>query len=350
MLSSLRLRNFRCIESLDCALGDEVTIFMGDNAQGKTSILESICFLLRLQSPRTSLATEAIKVGQGIFGIAGQFKDRAFQFTFDGKRRRLKIDGEVLNRGDYLDSSGLVVWIGNDDLQLIRGSSEQRRRYLDFAATQLHHSYRPALNAYEKAVRTRNFLLKRDATPNWAQIDAYTKVLLQHGQIITTIRADLVEALQPWSEDAQRSISGRGEVLGIEYHNASTDDFAAALEASRSEELRKRQTLVGPHRDDLKLTISGMPAAQFASEGQQRTIAISMKLAQAKLLEQLRRQAPVLLVDDVFGELDGARRNALLAYLPKDSQKLITTTNLDWADVEMRDAARIYVVEAGTLT
>lgn len=322
---------------------------MGDNAQGKTSILESICFLLRLQSPRTSLAAEAIRVGEKAFGISGEFRGRGYQFAFDGKRRRLKIDGEELKRGDYLESSGLVVWIGNNDLQLISGSGEQRRRYLDFAASQLHPGYRPALKAYEKALRTRNYLLKRDASPNWAQIDAYTKVLIHHGETVTTIRSDLVEALQPWAEDAQRRISGKGEVLVLTYANASGDDFTRSLEESRSEQLRKRQTVVGPHRDDVELTISGMPASQFASEGQQRTIAISMKLAQAKLLEELRREPPVLLVDDVFGELDTARRNALLTYLPAASQKLITTTHLDWADGALKDAARIYAVEQGRI-
>lgn len=349
MLSSVKLRNFRCFESLDCVLGDGISIFMGENAQGKTSILEGICFLLRLQSPRTSLASDVMRVGQDSFAIAGDFNGRGFQVAVKASRRRLKLDGGEIKRGDYLDASGLVVWIGNDDLQLIRGSGEQRRRYLDFAASQLHPGYRPALLAYEKAVRTRNFLLKRDASPNWAQINAYTKILIQHGEFITTMRADLVDSLQPWAEDAQRSISGRGEVLEMGYQNASGEDFTTALEASRDEELRRRQTVVGPHRDDVLLSISGMSASQFASEGQQRTIAISMKLAQAKLLEQLRRQPPVLLIDDVFGELDTVRRNALLNYLPPASQKLITTTHLDWVDTGMKAAARIYQVDAGRI-
>ena len=113
--------------------------------------------------------------------------------------------------------------------------------------------------------------------------------------------------------------------------------------------MRRRQTLVGPHRDDFQLTLHGMPAAQFASEGQQRTIALALKLAQAKLLSALRGAEPVMLLDDIFGELDPARRNALLGYLPEGAQKLITTTHLDWARGTAFDSAEVFQVEAGAV-
>ncbi|MGI9244440.1 MAG: DNA replication/repair protein RecF, partial [Verrucomicrobiales bacterium] len=212
---------------------------------------------------------------------------------------------------------------------------------------QVHPGYRVALRAYERALRARNFLLKRDARPNWDQIDAYSQLLVEHGMVLTKVRRDLVESLSPWADEAQNRVSGRAEPLGLSYQAGGGDDLAASLEAAREEEARRRQTLVGPHRDDVLLTLHGMPAAQFASEGQQRTIALALKLAQAKLLSALRGQEPVMLLDDIFGELDPARRNSLLGYLPVGAQKWITTTHLDWARGTAFESAAVFNVEAG---
>ncbi len=351
MLTTLTLRDFRCFENLECALGEDITLFVGDNAQGKTSILEAACVLLRLQSPRAGAMGEMIRFEQSAFAIVGDYARQRMQLTHDGKRRKMVIDGGEVKKGvDYLAGSGLVVWIGNDDLQLIRGGGDPRRRYLDFIASQLHPAYRPALKTYEKALRSRNWLLKKDASPDWRSIDAYSKLLVEHGTTITTARMDLVDALQPWAEDAQRQVSGAdAELLSLDYLSGAGDDFGSALEDSRDEEMRKRQTLVGPHRDDVGLRVGGRPAGQFASEGQQRTIAVALKLAQARLLEDLTGKPPLLLVDDVFGELDTRRRNALLGYLPANSQKLITTTHLDWADSTVGGAVKLYRVSSGTV-
>jgi DNA replication and repair protein RecF len=350
MLTSLSLRDFRCFDQLHCELGEAVTLFVGDNAQGKTSILEAVCMLMRLQSPRTSGISEMIRFDGRELGIAGHWRGRKLRVASDGKRWKLAVDdGDCGRRADYLAESGLVVWMGNEDLQLVRGGGDARRRYLDFIAGQLHPPYRPALRAYEKALRTRNFLLKRDASPQWRQIDAYTKVLVEHGGILSRVRGDLVESLQPWAAEAQKQVSGRDEALELRYATGWPEgaDLAAAFEASRAEDQRRRQTGVGPHRDDIGLQLNGLAAAPFASEGQQRTLALALKLAQARLLEHLGGRPPLLLLDDIFGELDTLRRNALLAYLPPGSQKLITTTHLDWAAPDFLGEARIHTVAEG---
>ena len=260
----------------------------------------------------------------------------------------MAIDGDVQRRkGDYLANSGLVVWMANDDLNLVRGGGDPRRKYLDFIAAQVHPGYRTALRAYERALRARNFLLKRDARPNWDQIDAYSKLLVEHGTVLKNVRTDLIESLTPWADEAQNKVSGKAEPLELRYQPGGGDDLEASLAASREEEARRRQTLVGPHRDDVILTLHGMPAAQFASEGQQRTVALALKLAQAKLLSAMRREEPIMLLDDIFGELDPARRNALLAYLPEGAQKLITTTHIDWAKGTGFESAKVFNVREG---
>lgn len=332
-LSALRMHQFRCFGSLSCELAEGMNLFTGDNAQGKTSILESVCVLLRLQSPRTASAAELVQFGAETLGIRARMGDVELGYTWKSGKRRLTIDGAACrSTRDYLAASGLVVWMGNEDLQLVRGGSEARRRYLDFAGSQLFPDYRPALRAYEKALRSRNFLLKRDATPSWRQIDAYSEVLVRHGEVLIGRRADLARQLQPWAAEAHLSVGGHREELAIRYVPSVVTSFGEALFASRADELRRRVTVVGPHRDDVALEIDGRSAGQFASEGQQRTLALALKLAQARLLEQRRGTTPVILVDDIFGELDPRRRNALLGYLPVSAQKLITTTHLDWLD------------------
>ncbi|MEX2579185.1 MAG: DNA replication and repair protein RecF [Verrucomicrobiales bacterium] len=348
-LRSLNLNHFRCFESLRLELPPGIVLFHGDNAQGKSSILEAACVLLRLQSPRTPALADCIRFSENAFAVGARLESPdpvELRLQYRASGRRLLVDGENQRRAsDYLRHSSLVVWMANDDLALVRGGSESRRRYLDFMASQLFPAYRPALKAYDRALRSRNFLLKRDASPKWPEIDAYTRLLHDHGRIVTDCRRELIRSLEPHAAAAQADISGSGEALALAYENASgpDDDLARTLADRRDEELRRRQTLAGPHRDDLVLEVDGKPAGKFASEGQQRTVALALKLGQTRLFVDRRDQPPILLVDDVFGELDPARRNALMAAWPEDSQKLITTTHLNWMDERFAGAKRMEV-------
>jgi DNA replication and repair protein RecF len=356
MLRSLQLSQFRCFEALRLELGEGVTLFVGENARGKTSILEAACILLRLQSPRASTIGDVIRFETDAAAVSGEFGDSELRFQYRdgrGKGRTLIVDGETQRRpGDYLRASGRVVWMANDDLALVRGGGDGRRRYLDFIASQLVPAYRPALKAYEKALRSRNFLLKRDAVPKWQEIDAYTQLLVEQAAELTTQRRALVAELLPLAQEAQAVISGQAAgdedlTLGYLAKSGDGDNLSAELLTRRGEEVRRRQTVAGPHRDDLELKINGMPAAKFASEGQQRTLALALKLAQARLFVERGGVPPVLLIDDVFGELDPGRRNALMGAWPKASQKLITTTHLDWLEEAGFSDVKVFQVRDG---
>lgn len=351
VLTSLRLRDFRCFSALQLDLPRGTGLFIGENAQGKTSILEAVCVLLRLQSPRCTGLKELVRFGAEGFGTAGTLGERELRHFSAEAEHRLQIDGEPVKKPSaYLASSGLVVWMGNGDLELISGGGEVRRRYLDFLGSQLYPDYRAALKSVEKALRSRNALLKRDAQPPWREIDAWTEVLITHGTVLTALRADLVHRLGPHAAAAHCAVSGeRAESLTLSWLPGNEPDFAAHLSRLRPDEARRRITLAGPHRDDVQLAINGLPAAAYASEGQQRTIALALKLAQATLLRERRGIAPILLLDDIFGELDPRRRNALLAALPADSQRLITTTHLDWMNTDLRPDA-LFRVCAGEVT
>lgn len=347
-LTSIRLQNFRCYSSLRCALPGGVTLFVGDNAQGKTSLLEAVCVLLRLQSPRCQGVKELARFGTEGFGVAGTLNGRELRHT-GGEVRQLSIDSVTARRpGDYLAASGLVVWMGNGDIELVSGSSEARRRYLDFLGSQVYPEYRTALRSYEKALRARNLLLRRDAVPSWRQVEAWSRVLVEHGLVLRQLRSALVAWLAPEAAAAHRDIGGSDETLTLTYEGGCGENFADQLAAARGEEERRRVTFLGPHRDDIAAVINGLPASRFASEGQQRTIALALKLAQAAVLSAQRREDPILLIDDIFGELDPRRRNALLRALPAGSQKLITTTHLNWLEESFRPDT-IWEVSAGRL-
>ena len=219
--------------------------------------------------------------------------------------------------------------MGNEDLELIRGPGEGRRRYLDFIGAQIDASYRRSWSRYRRALRAKNLLLKT-GRPRDAEIFSYEEILVEHGTVLMEARARLVAELAPLAAEAQRAVSGQDEALTLQYLPASGPDLRESMLQAREREARLRQAVVGPHRDELALRLHGVPAADFASEGQQRTIALALKLAQGALLESRGGKTPIYLMDDIFGELDPGRRNALMAHLPPHAQKWITTTHLDW--------------------
>lgn len=329
MLRDLQLRNFRCFESIAAEFSPGFNFIVGANGQGKTTLLEAVCVLLRLQSQRSSSLAPGVRIGQRSFVVSGHTEEHLLQFYYSALRRKVAFDGiEQRDPSEYLRLAR-VVSFANHDLELIRGPGEVRRRFLDFIGSQVDARYRPALRAYERALRARNALLK-SARPRTREVAAYAEPLVRAGGLLREMRASLVLRLAPFAAASQRAISREEESLVLEYAPGCEEDFAAHLARTRTEEERLRLTTVGPHRDDLRLLVQAMPAAQFASEGQQRTIALALKLAQAQILAEDAPSPPLLLIDDIFGELDAARRNALLAHLPDDSQKLVTATALDW--------------------
>jgi DNA replication and repair protein RecF len=343
--------DFRCFSSLDLEVPEAGAILIGDNAQGKTSILEAICVLVRLHSPRTHRMATLGRIGAKGFGIAGNPWETERQVRHSREGLILKADEEIRpSQSGYLDDGGLVVWMGNEDLELIRGPGEGRRRYLDFLGAQLDADYRRSWSRYRRALRAKNLLLK-EGRPRDAEILSYEEILVEHGSHLMQARARLVAELQPLAAEAQCAISGKDEALTLRYLPASGEDLRESMLLARERETRLRQAVVGPHRDDLDLRLHGMPAAEFASEGQQRTLALALKLAQGKLLERRGGKLPLYLMDDIFGELDPSRRNALMNHLPPQAQKWITTTHLDWLTDQssLGEIARFHVANSTCL-
>ena len=334
MLAELQLRDFRCFETLRVELVPGFNFFLGRNGQGKTSILEAACVLLRLQSQRSPTLAPVVRFGEKAFGVSGRIENHRLDFRFSALRRKVSID-EIEQRtlSEYL-RLGRVVSFANADIELVRGGSDSRRRYLDFLGSQIDPLYRPSLRAYERALRSRNALLK-SAQPRSREIAAYDRPLIEHGTKLGVMRARLVERLAPLAAEAHQQISGVEEILRLQFAPGNEEDFARDLADSQTQELRLRQTIVGPHRDDIELLVQEKKAPQFASEGQQRTVALALKIAQARLFALEEGTPPLLLIDDIFGELDPVRRNQLLANLPGAAQKLVTATTMQWREREI---------------
>jgi DNA replication and repair protein RecF len=340
MLRDLRLRDFRCFEELKFEPSPGLNLVIGGNAQGKTSLLEAACVLLRLQSPRSGSLADAVRFERPGFGLDGHWNERHLNVKFFNSLKAFALDSKLQSRSaDYL-AVARISWISNDDMQLVRGPGSHRRRYLDFLGAQIVPNYLRHLRAYERTLRSRNALLRENRPRR--EIDAFDRTLLESGEALLTMRANLCLDLQPQVAEALRVISGGHEALEISYQPGSRGGFCDALLASREEENRLRMTLVGPHRDEIAIALEGRHAA-FASEGQQRSVALAMKLGQARRLEAASGNPPLFLIDDVFGELDPLRRNSLLGALPTSAQKLVTATTLDW--LEPTEDAATYILD-----
>lgn len=330
LLQNLRLHAFRCFASLDWSIPARGALILGDNAQGKTSLLEALCFALRLDSPRAPRAETLVRHGSQRFGILLATHRETRRVVWEGGRADLRLDNSpCASPAEYLAGAPSAVWFGNGDIAVIRGNAEERRRRLDFLGPQWHPGYRGELARYRHALRSRNALLKQRRA-DAAALRSFTQTTAEYGERVVAMRRRLLDLLLPHLHAAHRRIAGREEPIGLIYRPSTERPLEEAMLASLDEDRRLGFTRYGPHRDDFALLIHGVSAAEFGSEGQQRTLALALQLAHASLLQEETGMPPVLFIDDIFGELDPSRRRAFLAALPSESAAFITTTRDDW--------------------
>ena len=335
-LARLRLRDFRNYRRLDAAFEPGFHVLLGRNAQGKTNLLEAIHLLATLRSFRGVGNAPMARHGQAGWFIGGRIVGTGtheVKSYWSPTERRLTLDNQPVQRlTDYLGTLRTVAFC-SEDAQLVKGAGRGRRRFLDFLLTQTIPAYLPLLQNYMRAVRSRNALLKKKPVDE-AALESFTAEMVKLGNELMKHRRDLMPALAPLVTAAHGRIAPKGEALMVEYQPKVKEDFAGELNRVRTRELTQGTTTIGPHRDEVGLLLDGKAAAEFASEGQKRTVAIALKMAQAEHLAAVHGVAPVLLIDDVMGELDANRREGFLPLLEQcgagRGQVFMTCTEENW--------------------
>lgn len=330
-------------------------LFLGDNAQGKTNLLEAIYLMASLRSFRGVAGSQMVRHGQKGYFVSGQVSSTAWheiKLYWSASERRITLNNQPIRRlSDFLGTLRAVVFC-TEDLQLIKGSAGSRRRYLDFLLVQTHPQYLSLLQSYTRALRSRNALLKQHR-PDVTALDGFTHELVRYGCEIQKMRSELTPRISPIVCQAYQGISRGAESLKVIYLPDVKGDFLVELTRSRGREQVCRFTVVGPHKDDVDLLLDGKSASKFASEGQKRSIAIAMKMAQAEYLDQIHGSPPILLIDDVMGELDVHRRGGLLPLLSRThrshGQVFMTCTEENWPQ-ELGTGLYRWNVEKGILT
>ena len=335
-LAHLRIRDFRNYRQADLDFLPGAHVFLGDNAQGKTNLLEAIYLLATLRSFRGVGGQQMIRhEAKGYFvggTVVGQIT-HDIKAYWSPRERRLQLDGRNIRKlSEYFGVLRAVVFC-TEDLQLIKGAGRGRRRFLDLLLAQTQSGYLPLLLRYTHALRSRNALLKQ-ARVDEGQLEGFTQELVTVGEALISARQALVPRISPLARLAFRRIAADSDELQLEYAPAVKGDFAVALANARSRERSLRTTVIGPHRDDLRMIVNDQEAAQYTSEGQKRTLALALKLAQAEYLAGIHGAPPVLLIDDVMGELDARGRAGFLPLLHQSrrsgGQVFMTCTEESW--------------------
>ncbi len=376
-LTNLHLRSFRNYVNQQVIFNSQKTIIVGNNAQGKSNLLEAVELLATLKSHRTTRDRELILEGavagqvEGIVKRAYGTAELTITFRNQGKRT-VALNKEPLRRQiDFLGNLNAVQF-SSLDLDLVRGAPESRRNWIDGLLVQLEPVYAHILHQYNQVLRQRNALLKAirkqeqdklsrigNIAIDTQQLQLWDVQLAAAGSRVTRRRARVLTRLAPIAQQWHDRISGKTEVLEIAYNpNVQwTEDapekvqqaFLAKIEQRRLAEYHQGKTVVGTHRDEIDFTIDGTPARYYGSQGQQRTLVLALKLAELKLIEEIIGEPPLLLLDDVLAELDLNRQNQLLETIGDRFQTLITTTHIGSFNQNWVDDSQILSIEAGTI-
>lgn len=356
----LKLKNYRNCENLELDLDSKKVLIIGKNAQGKTNILESIYFLSTLKSQRTTNILELINFNARDVEINAEIKKNTeieLNFSYNReKKREIKVN-KLKTRPKEFKNVLKTVLFSTQDLLLLRGTPQDRRDWLDTAISQIYPAYDDRLTKYNKIrIQKNNFL--KDFSGNETLFEVYNEQLTILGSNIIYLRKKFLKEIEKIARQKHSTISG-DEELTIKYDcNFLTSEeeieeisqkFKTKLEERKKEEIQRGQSLVGPHRDDIIFYINNQEGTKFASQGQQRTIVLSLKLAELEIITQKTGEPPILLLDDVLAELDDLRQNYLLKTINKNTQTIITSVDTLLFDEKFLEDVKIYKIKQGKI-
>lgn len=335
-IESIKLNNFRNYEYLKLSLDSGTNIFFGNNAQGKTNILEAVYLCGTTKSHKGSKDKELIRFNEEESHIRMNLNRDDCSYKIDmhlkkNKAKGIAVNGVPIRKASELLGIANFVFFSPEDLNIIKNGPGERRRFIDFELCQLSKVYLFHLSNYNKVVMQRNKLLKDIYFhPEYKEmLDVWDAQMVQFGYKVIEDRAVFIERLNDIIYEIHKKLSGNTENLLISYEkNVSAEEFEAKLKTGREKDLKMKMSMTGPHRDDLCFQVNNIDIRKYGSQGQQRTAALSLKLAEIELVRQETKDTPVLLLDDVLSELDRDRQHYLLDSI-HDIQTLITCTGID---------------------
>jgi DNA replication and repair protein RecF len=360
-LIQLKLGSFRNLKNLELAPGAKFNVFYGNNGQGKTNLLESIYLLATMKSFKQAKNSELIAFGADFALIKGVVErdqvKREISLLLEKQGKKAKIDAKLATRLDDFFGNLNVVVFTPEEIAMVRGGPELRRRYLDRAVFTCDLSYLAAYHAYAKILKQRNALLKSGESYG---LEVWTEQLAQAAVLVVERRCAWLQEIEKLLQSFYTEISGNDEKVQIEYRQHGIDAKAYeenpqqaildSLKAHAAEERRRFSTAIGPHRDDLHFGLNGRSTRHFASQGQQRSYVLALKMAEIEFITRCFDAPPVLLLDDMTSELDRERNFNLMEFLKKrEMQVFITTTALQNIALTGMQDTRTFQISEGKI-
>ncbi|WP_347861804.1 DNA replication/repair protein RecF [Salimicrobium sp. PL1-032A] len=364
-IKNITLTTYRNYDKLSLDFDDTINVIIGENAQGKTNLMEAIYLLAFTKSHRTPRDKELIQWDEEYAKIKGTIEKKTNRFPMEivlskkGKKAKLN-HLEQRRLSDYIGALNVVMF-APEDLNLVKGNPQIRRRFIDMEIGQIQPKYIYHLGQYQKVLRQRNHLLKdlqRRRTEDVTMLQVLTDQLVEHASIIVERRFQFLKLLREWASVIHEGISRNLEQLEIFYRpsldvsesmdlTTIKDRYVTKFNEIETKEIERGTTLAGPHRDDLVFYVNGKDVQTYGSQGQQRTTALSLKLAEIELIHKETGEYPVLLLDDVLSELDDHRQSHLLHTIRGKVQTFVSTTSVDGLEHEALQNAELFYIEEG---
>jgi DNA replication and repair protein RecF len=362
-IKRFRAKNFRNISECEIEFNSEVNILLGKNAQGKTNAIEGIYLFARGKSHRAKDEKELIKFGEKGFSLSIEYEDNlgdnTLEYTLFGKERRRKKNGYKISRAKDMVGNFKSVLFTPDDLRLVKEGPEERRAFLNVAIGQIYSSYISFYSNYKNALENRNVLIKKANGGEYvdrAEILSWSKTLAGYAADIYILRRDYIKKLELYAKRVMSDISENTEEICFHYKSNISEElenkekieeaYNEKFSSNIEREIAAGTTLYGIHRDDLEIYLNGKEARVYSSQGQSRSIVLSLKIAEGEVNREICGEYPVFLFDDVLSELDEKRRKYLLSKI-KDKQIIISSCERDFID---GISDEIIAVEGGVYT
>lgn len=364
-LQQLKLKNFRNYEKVNIKLSDNINIFYGDNAQGKTNILESIYLLGLTKSHRATSDNDLIMNEKNYYTVEGMINKNKIRtkllLKYAEKNKEYYIDNnKILKTADYLSNMNVIIFYP-DDIEIIKGLPEIRRKYLNTELSQLYPTYYKILNEYNKLLKMRNDLLKKACNRekiDFNYLNIVTEYYIDKAVFIYRARKKFIEKISIFASSIFSDIS-KSKNFSLSYITkpyiedfntcALKENLKNVMQENLEKEIKLGMSLYGPHRDDFEFILNGSNLKKFGSQGQQKLSVLALKLSEIKIFENQLNETPILLLDDVFSEFDKHKKNNILKYIDRNIQTIITTTDLNNIKKEIINVSKVFYIDKGNI-